>query len=117
MQIALATRVLDELPRLSVATAALESDGRREQVAAWVEARPRLSWHEPQGVPFGFVRMAGVEDLSVILEGGAERHGVLVAPGSFFGRPDAFRLGWSLAPERLPEALRRLDRVLGLGPG
>lgn len=86
--------------------------GKRARVAAWMKARPHLSWSDPQAGLFGFALVAGADDLRPVIERGMDEHDVIVAPGSFFGVPNGFRLGWSLPEAQLDEALVRLDRVL-----
>jgi aspartate/methionine/tyrosine aminotransferase len=50
-----------------------------------------------------------------MIERGIDQESVLVVPGSFFGVPAGFRLSWtSLSGDRLDEALRRLERALGV---
>lgn len=114
-------------PPLGQATMALHAMGRLDSlsriacrgmaeaeavVAAWIDARPALSWTRPAGSLFGFVHARESGDLTERVLRGAKEHDVLVAPGSFFGDPARFRLGWSMGVERLPDALARLDRVL-----
>jgi aspartate/methionine/tyrosine aminotransferase len=111
-QACLGLHAFAQLPRISAARER-QFDGRmRTVVARWIADRPRLGWCEPQGGPFGFVYIRGGPDLTAIIERGAEQYDVLVAPGSFFGLPSAFRLGWSVDPSQLPTALRLLDEVL-----
>jgi aspartate/methionine/tyrosine aminotransferase len=45
----------------------------------------------------------------------AEREGVLVTPGRFFGLPEHVRIGFGRPPADLREATLRLDRVLARG--
>lgn len=90
--------------------------GKREAVAAWLATRPDLAWSAPTAGLFGFVTprvAAGAEprDLVPVIERGALEHGVLVAPGAFFGAPEGFRLAWSIDRARLAAALERLERV------
>jgi aspartate/methionine/tyrosine aminotransferase len=87
---------------------------KRAQVAAWMRARPALRWSAPPAGLFGFAEIPSrpTLDLLPIIEEGITRDGVLVAPGSFFGKPNGFRLAWSIASERLVEGLSRLDGVL-----
>ena len=67
------------------------------------------------GVPFGFFEDLRGRDLQPVIERGVVEESVLVVPGSFFGVPAGFRLSWtSLAGDPLEEALRRLERALGL---
>ena len=89
--------------------------GKRERVAAWT-ARHGLSWSAPSDSLFGLVRMPGRGDLTAIIEAGVRDQEVLVAPGQFFGVPDAFRLAWGLPADALEEGLDRLARVLSIAP-
>ncbi len=90
--------------------------GKAARVADWIASRPRLTWsgggNSAGGALFCLVRVAEPGNLREAIEAGIERHDVVVAPGSFFGVPDSFRLGWALPESRLDEALRRLDGVL-----
>lgn len=115
-QACLGAHAFSVLPRLAASIDHERARQQREQVAAWVRERPRLGWHEPTEGPFGFVLVEGAGDLTAILEQGAVQHGVLVAPGAFFGRPGAFRLAWASARDRMDDALERLSRVLALVP-
>ncbi len=112
VQASLGAHAFSHLPALSRTGLSERSARLRAAVAAWVAARPQLSWHEPEQGPFGFVSVTDVEDLTATIELGAAQHGVLVAPGSFFGRPNAFRLGWSVPSGQLAPALTCLDRAL-----
>lgn len=85
---------------------------KRLRVAAWVAARPWLEWVAPREGLFGFVRVRGGHDLRPVVEAGLASHGVLVAPGEFFGDRASLRLAWSLDDRDLDEALSRLDAVL-----
>ncbi len=90
--------------------------GKRALVDAWVARHANhLAWAPPHPeAPFGFVyELDGrPHDLIERLERGAREHGVVVAPGEFFGEPSAFRLAWNLPAADLPEALLRLELAL-----
>lgn len=86
--------------------------GKRERVSRWIASRPDLSWSEPDAGLFGFATVDSSTDLTPLIERAAEDEGVLVAAGSFFGVPNGFRLSWSIAEDKLDEALARLERVL-----
>jgi aspartate/methionine/tyrosine aminotransferase len=90
--------------------------GKRATVEAWVQARPELGWSGPEEGLFGFVTVPGTSDLLPRIERGAASHDVVVAAGSFFGVPSGFRISWSIATEKLGEALERLERVLQTPP-
>jgi aspartate/methionine/tyrosine aminotransferase len=57
--------------------------------------------------------MPGEADLTARIEAAVAERQVLVAPGAFFGVPNAFRLAWSIGSERLDEGLERLGEALG----
>jgi aspartate/methionine/tyrosine aminotransferase len=89
--------------------------GKRQIIDAWLAKHPQLSWVAPhEHSLFGWVQLAERTLTKEDVERGVEQHQVLVAPGAFFGVPNHFRLGWTLASSLLPEALARLERVLGL---
>ena len=101
-----------ELPSLAARSRTLLA-GKRERVAAWVGARG-LTWSAPAEGLFGLVTVPGRADLTERIEAAARDHHVLVAPGAFFGVPDAFRIAWSLPSDQLDEALERLAAALGI---
>jgi aspartate/methionine/tyrosine aminotransferase len=88
--------------------------GKREAVAAWMAERPTLEWSAPADGLFGFAVRASPGDLLPEIEAGAAREGVLVAPGTFFGVPHAFRLSWTIDRSKLACALGRLGCVLSV---
>lgn len=82
-------------------------------VRDFVDARPRLSWRPERGSIFGFVLDARGTDLRPAIERAVREEQVIVAPGSFFGMPSAFRLRYGAIPlDVLSEGLQRLGRVL-----
>ncbi|MBK6694957.1 MAG: pyridoxal phosphate-dependent aminotransferase [Myxococcales bacterium] len=86
---------------------------KRERVARWMREQENLAWSAPPAGLFGFATLRrSAADLRPVIERGIEAHGVIVAPGSFFGVPNGFRLAWSLPEEQLDEALLRLSTVL-----
>ncbi|MFO0663823.1 MAG: pyridoxal phosphate-dependent aminotransferase [Polyangiaceae bacterium] len=87
---------------------------RRALCSAWASSHPALAFHAPSEGLFGFVRVGGASDLRASIERGFREHGVIVAPGSFFGDPSGFRLSWAAPYEKLEESLERLTRALSL---
>jgi aspartate/methionine/tyrosine aminotransferase len=81
--------------------------GKRERVAAWT-ARLGLTWSAPEAGLCGLVHLPGRGDLTARIEQMANDREVLVAPGSFFGVPDGFRVAWSAPAVVLDEGLSRL---------
>jgi len=85
--------------------------GKRERVSTWAAAQG-LAWSAPTEGLFGFARVPGAGDLTGVIERTAREREVLVAPGSFFGIPDGFRLSWSRAAMDVEEGLAILAEVL-----
>ena len=85
---------------------------KRVLVGEWVNRHRSLSWSNPSVGLFGFVSCPEIPCLREAIEAGVERHGVVVAPGEFFGMPNGFRIAWSLPEQQLNAALVRLDHVL-----
>jgi aspartate/methionine/tyrosine aminotransferase len=88
--------------------------GKKEIVADWIRAHPRLSWDPPAHGIFGWIRVPGAGDLRPGIERLCAEHGVLVAAGSFFGVPDAFRVAWTQKREALQEGLALIAESLGV---
>jgi DNA-binding transcriptional MocR family regulator len=105
-----ALAALERLPALAARARSLLA-GKRARVEAWV-AQQGLGWSAPAEGLFGFARVPGAGDLTSAIEAGAREHEVLVAPGSFFGIPDGFRLAWSSPGATVDEGLTRLASVL-----
>jgi len=85
---------------------------KRARVAEWFAGRPDLTWSAPAEGLFGFATSSRAGDLTTVIEQGAASHGVLVAAGAFFGVPNGFRMSWSIAEDKLAEALSRLGEML-----
>jgi len=81
--------------------------GKRERVGAWV-ASQGLQWSAPPAGLFAFVTVPGATDLTRHVEAAVREREVLVAPGSFFGVPNGFRIAWSAPSGALEEGLGRL---------
>ena len=85
--------------------------GKRDRVAAWATSRG-LTLSSSQDSLFGLVALPGRVDITPAIEAAIRDHDVLVAPGAFFGAPNAFRIAWSLPMDALDEGLERLGRAL-----
>lgn len=85
--------------------------GKREIVARWALDHG-WGWSAPADGLFGFISIAGREDLTVSLEEAARARGVLVTPGAFFGVPNGFRIAWSAPEEDLRTGLEHLEKAL-----
>ena len=108
-----ALRALQHLGALAARTRARLAD-KRARAASWAH-ETGLSWSEPPAGLFGFARLPGAGDLRPRLERAAVAGEVLVAPGSFFGLPNGFRLAWSCPADVLEEGLARLASTLRAG--
>src|SRR5690606_32811025 len=87
----------------------------RPVVESYLEAWRLEGLIEGQAPRFGciaFPRLTGVADTAVFADWLAREHGVIVAPGRYFGAPGHIRVGFSRAPEGLDLALERLGRGL-----
>jgi aspartate/methionine/tyrosine aminotransferase len=91
--------------------------GKRKKIDRFLARHTStLEWVAPPMTGlFGWVRDRRGGDLGPRIEQGIREHGVIVAPGAFFGQPSAFRLGWAGDGEKLEAALELLARALDLG--
>ncbi|WP_418286077.1 aminotransferase class I/II-fold pyridoxal phosphate-dependent enzyme [Halorubrum sp. DTA46] len=87
----------------------------RRTVADWVD-RHDLDWYDPVGVN-GFVTIPDeFDDAEAFCRTVVEAESVVLAPGTLFGFPDRFRIGFGLPTEELEEGLSRVSRVIEAGP-
>jgi aspartate/methionine/tyrosine aminotransferase len=86
--------------------------GQRETVQDWVRTQPELRWSEPTSGLFGFATHTRIDDVTPMVERAAKEHGVLVAPGRFFGAANGFRLSWSAPHDKLTQGLEYLGAAL-----
>jgi aspartate/methionine/tyrosine aminotransferase len=108
----LGAHALERIEALA-ARARLLVAGRREQVTAWMAARPDLVWSAPSEGLFGLATSTRSGELLPLLEAAAREGGLLVSPGTFFGVPNGVRVSWAtLGGAQLAEALTRLGRLL-----
>ncbi|HXX67821.1 MAG TPA: pyridoxal phosphate-dependent aminotransferase [Polyangiaceae bacterium] len=105
-------RAFDRLPAFAEWSRATMA-GKSRRVEAWFASRPHFAWSTAREGLFGFaVDLRAQDDLTPRIEQGVRDHGVIVAPGAFFGVPNAFRLAWSIEDDKLDEALVRLGRIV-----
>ena len=81
---------------------------------AWIRGRKDLRWCPPDGGISGFVqaqRLEGKDDVAWV-EGLLSETCVGVVPGTMFGAPGGFRLGFGCPTELLEEGLTRLGAHL-----
>lgn len=107
----LAVRALARADHLAARLAPAVTENR-QLVDALVERHPALSWSRPLAGTVGLVRVAGME-VNALVERLEREHDATVAPGRFFGAPDAFRIGFGMRTEVLREGLARLEEALG----
>ena len=92
------------------------AETNRDIVADWV-AGHGLDWHDPVGVN-GFVTVPdGFADAEAFCLAVVEEASVVLAPGTLFGFPDRFRIGFGLPTAELEEGLHRVDRVIDAAGG
>ena len=93
--------------------------GKRERVATWVASHESdgLTWSRPSEGTFALVTLTGRADITSAIESAAVQSGVLVAAGSFFGVPNAFRIAWTAPEAVLDEGLARLSDTVVALPG
>lgn len=100
-----ADRVLDTRFRQARANRALVGD--------WVAAlAPQVEWIEPRGGVCAFPRLPLAGDLDALCHLLAQRHNVLLIPGSCFGSPQHVRLGFGRATADLQRGLECVGRFL-----
>jgi len=111
---AIGVAALNAADALDARADAAVGDGA-SRVDAWVAGHDALSWQKPLAGLHGFIHVGGDVDIRPRVEAAAEAHGLIVAPGEFFGRErSAFRVGWTPDNHVLDEALPILADVLGL---
>ncbi|WP_049983177.1 aminotransferase class I/II-fold pyridoxal phosphate-dependent enzyme [Halorubrum sp. BV1] len=87
------------------------AETNRGVVADWVADRG-LDWYDPVGVN-GFVTVPnGFADAETFCRTVVAEASVVLAPGTLFGFPDRFRIGFGLPTAELEEGLGRVDRVI-----
>lgn len=108
----LASAVLENAP--AFLRPRLEQAARnRAVVADWAASEPdRVSLALPAGGVAAFPRLHGMENTDAFCDELFKRHSVLVIPGSCFGAPQHFRLGYGGPAGQLSEGLERLSGAL-----
>jgi aspartate/methionine/tyrosine aminotransferase len=87
----------------------------RELVAEFV-ADHDLEWYAPVGVNAFPTIPAGFEDAEAFCRAVVEAASVVLAPGTAFGHPDRFRIGFGLPTADLRAGLDRVSSVLARRP-
>ncbi|MDX2547626.1 capreomycidine synthase [Streptomyces sp. WI04-05B] len=90
----LATAVLSQADRI-IAPRRAQALHNRELLGEWVDSHSDLvTWRRPDGGVAAFPRILGVATTDDICSELADKHGVLVVPGSCFGHPERIRIGF-----------------------
>jgi len=85
----------------------------RQHLEQWMSRQEgRASWVRPAAGVCAFPRLDGVADVDAFCRRLIADDGVLLVPGSCFGRPEHARLGFGGASRDLEEGLRRLGEAL-----
>ena len=103
----LALDAVEHLPRLHAIYRELRA-ASRPLLAAWLEDTPEVEGRAPEHGVIAFPRVVGVDDTAALARHLADRHGVDVVPGEYFGRPGHLRVGFGLPPAALVPALESL---------
>jgi hypothetical protein len=85
---------------------------RAEQVDAWVDATPGVTWMRPDGGITGFLRFERADGDAVAAHAWTHEQ-VRVVPGSFFQVPRGVRISYLLDEGDLAAALAGLGRSIG----
>lgn len=83
-----------------------------DRIDAFVRSRRDVTWLRPPGGLFGLVHLASGRPVRPFIEGPCMRRGVLVADGTFFGEPSAFRIGCAAPEDTFVQGLARLGEAL-----
>ena len=82
----------------------------RPVVEEWFERNEKVHWDDPGVGNMAFPQLeVDVDRLAKVL---LEKHETIIAPGSYFGVKDRFRLGFGRKTEDLVTGLENLDRAL-----
>jgi aspartate/methionine/tyrosine aminotransferase len=104
-----ATLAFDRLDDLIRPVRVVEKESRPTW-AKWLTSTEGIECVVPEHGIIAFPRVVGVEDTVALSDFLATKHGVDVVPGEYFGKPGHVRVGCGLKPEKLREALSRLER-------
>ena len=88
----------------------LASD-HRDRVGTWVDEHD-LDWHDPVGVNAFVTVPEGFADAEAFCRTVVEEASIVLAPGTLFGFPNRFRIGFGLPTEELEDGLDRVSRVI-----
>jgi aspartate/methionine/tyrosine aminotransferase len=106
----LAVRAFERLPELRARAERIQRENL-PLVRDFVAGRRDVDLLGPDGGFVALVRLTGGWT-SAALEPALRAVGVAVAPGHFFGAPDAIRIGFGIERGKLAEGLARLGRIL-----
>lgn len=84
----------------------------RAVVEQWLENEPRASWVKPDAGSAALLKIEAPVDDRTFAIGLLEQTGVLLTPGSAFGVPEHYRLGYTCSEETLREGLAEISGYL-----
>ncbi len=82
-------------------------------VNSWVENTEGVSWHAPQGIGFGCIKLPAQIDDVAFAEYLYKEKKVFVVPGTKFEAPGTLRISWLQSGDKLQEGLDLLAQGLG----
>lgn len=83
-----------------------------EIVNQWLAQHSELEWVVPKGGVVGFPRLSGEASADALCHILVEKYKTFVVPGSVFGMPEYFRIGFGIDRDELKEGLSRLETAL-----
>jgi capreomycidine synthase len=88
-----------------------------ELLAAWVERHQNYAqWIRPKGGVSAFLRFGGIKDIEAFCHHLAQKHCVLLVPGTCFNHESFVRLGFGGSTSELKQGLSYLSELLAEAP-
>ncbi len=84
----------------------------RKMAMEYLEGIANTSWNDPQAAPFGILEYRKNMDSVSFSRIAAEKYGILVGPGSFFGKDKSFRVCLTSEDDSIAGALEELSKFL-----
>lgn len=81
-------------------------------VERFLSNRSDIDWVKPDGGIIIFIRLKSRKNADALAALLLEKYSTRVMPGSYFDRPDGFRLGFGASAQELSEGLRRICAAL-----
>jgi aspartate/methionine/tyrosine aminotransferase len=80
-------------------------------VDEWLESNDGVEYHPETKTHFSFPKLHGIDDVE-FGKTAAEKYNTIIGPGTFFGLPGHFRLGFGMNTESLQKGLENLKLAL-----